>query len=334
MSDWLPSLNALRAFEAVARHLSYREAAVELHVTPAAVKQLVGKLEAAMGAPLFERSGRGIALTPAGAEGAPGLRGAFRQMTSAVERMRAGGRRRPLTITVEPSFAAAWLVPRLDRFKAANPEIDVLIDSTMRIVDLERDATDIGIRYAMEPGGTLVHHRLFDDETLAVCSPRLAAGPPRLATLADLGRVTLIHMAFGHMAWVKVASHWFDWENWLVTVGADGIGTGHGIHFNDYNLAIQAAIAGQGMVLGSLPLVRDALDAGLLVAPFAERARVDAGYDLVTTKEAMARPEVARFVEWILGAVEAAAGPGPDADASVTLGEGSRHHARQEGVVP
>ena len=334
MSDWLPSLNALRAFEAVARHLSYRDAAAELHVTPAAVKQLVGKLEAALGAALVERRGRGIALTRAGAEGAPGLRAAFKQMTDAVERMRAGGRRHPLTITVEPSFAAAWLVPRLDGFKAANPEIDVLIDSAMRIVDLEREAVDIGIRYAMGPGGALIRHRLFDDETLAVCSPRLAAGPPALTTLGDLERVTLIHMEFGHMAWVKVASHWFDWENWLAAVGAAGIASGHGIRFNDYNLAVQASIAGQGMVLGSLPMVRDALAAGLLVAPFAERARTGAGYDLVTTKEAMARPEVDRFVAWILAAVEAAAGPGQNTGASAILGTGPRHQAGQRGETP
>jgi len=116
MSEWLPSLNALRAFDAVAWHLSYRDAAAELHVTPAAVKQLVGKLEAALGPALVERRGRDIALTRAGAEGVPGLRTAFKQMTDAVERMRAGGRRNLLTITVEPSFAAAWLVPRLDGF--------------------------------------------------------------------------------------------------------------------------------------------------------------------------------------------------------------------------
>jgi LysR family glycine cleavage system transcriptional activator len=175
-------------------------------------------------------------------------------------------RRRPLTITIEPSFAAAWLVSRLDRFKAANPEVDVPIASTMRIVELDREAIDIGIRYAMEVGGPLVHHRLFDDETLAVRSPRLAAGPPALTTLRDLERVTPTHMEFGHMPWVRVASHWFDWENWLAAVGADGIDSSHGIRFNDDTLAVQAAIAGQGMVLGCPPMVRDALVSRLLVA--------------------------------------------------------------------
>lgn len=136
------------------------------------------------------------------------------------------------------------------------------------------------------------------------------------------------------MAWVRVASHWFDWENWLAAVGADGIESSHGIRFTDYNLAVQAAIAGQGMVLGSLPMVRDALDAGLLVAPFAERARIDAGYDLVTTKEAMARPEVDRFVEWILAAVEATAGPGRDTEVSATLGAEPRHNTLQGGEAP
>jgi LysR family glycine cleavage system transcriptional activator len=304
---WSPSLNALRAFEAVSRRLSYRDAAAELHVTPAAVKQLVRKLEEALGAPLVERRGRGIALTGAGLAGLPELQGAFRQMTGAVDKMRRLEQRRALTVTVEPSFASAWLVRRLDGFKRSHPEVDVLIESSLRIVDLEREAADIGIRYAGKPGRDLVVHRLFDDETLAVCSPALAEGPPALERLSDLQNVTLLHMDLSGMDWISASSHWFDWRTWLAMVGADGVEPGRGLRFNDYNLAVQAAIAGQGVVLGSWPIVRDAIAAKLLVSPFAERARTDVGYDLVATRQAMARPEVAGFVDWILGQVEPAA---------------------------
>lgn len=301
MSEWLPSLNALRAFEAVSRHLSYRDAAAELHVTAAAVKQLVQKLEAGVGMPLVERHGRGIALTRAGVAGLPELTRAFKQINAAVAKMRLGKQRKSLTVTVEPAFANAWLVERLDAFKTRYPNVDVLIDSSMRVVDLERETADIGIRYGVRPGKEIVAHRLFDDETLAVCSPAYAVGPPALKQLRDLENVTLLHIEAGDADWKSSTSmHWFDWRAWLETVGSGEIRPGRGLRFNDYNLAIRAAIAGQGVVLASWPIVKSAIEAKLLVSPFAERAKTDVGYDLVATQLAIARPEVAGFVEWIL----------------------------------
>jgi LysR family transcriptional regulator, glycine cleavage system transcriptional activator len=307
MADWMPSLNALRAFEALARHLSYRAAAAELKVTPAAVKQLVGKLEESVGRDLVRRAGRGIAVTGAGAGALGDLHGGFRQIASAVKRLRQHDSHQPLAITVEPSFATGWLIPRLEGFKRRHPEVDVLINASLRIVDLEREAVDIGIRYAVKPHAGQIAHRLFDDETLAVCSPARAAGPPGLHALADLEKAPLIHLELGDAGWRTSAGHWFDWSAWFRAVGAGELKSRRGMRFNDYNLAIQAAIAGQGVVLGSWPIVRDLIQSGLLVSPFAERARTDVGYDLVTTKGAMAKPEVAAFVAWILEARRAAA---------------------------
>lgn len=301
MSDWLPSLNGLRAFEALSRHLSYREAADELHVTPAAVKQLVSKLEESLETRLVQRQGRGLRLTRAGIAGRSNLQGAFKQLTAAVQKMRTTVRRQTMTISVEPSFATSWLVPRLNAFKVTNPDIDVLIDSSLRVVDLDREAADIGIRYGVKPGRDHLAYRLFDDEIMAVCSPSLAEGPPALERLEDLAKVPLLHIDMSELDWMSPSTeYWFDWDHWLVAVGAGGVRPGEGLRFNDYNLAVQAAIAGQGVVLGSLPIVMGALDAGLLLSPFSVRAKTDTGYDLVTTKQAMARPEVAKFVEWIL----------------------------------
>ena len=266
MSDWLPSLNALRAFEAVARHLSYRDAAAELHVTPAAVKQLVQKLEAALGQPLVRRQGRGLALTEAGVAGRPDLAEGFRALGQSVERMRRAEARPSLTLSVEPTFATAWLIPRLEGFKARHPDIDALIDSSLRIVDLARERVDAAIRYGVAPAPGLVAHRLFDDETLAVCSPALAKGPPEIRRPHDLARATLLHMDVSHMPWITVSHHWFDWATWLAEVGAGEVAPGRGLRFNDYNLAIQAAIAGQGVALGSWPMVKDAIAQGHLVA--------------------------------------------------------------------
>jgi LysR family glycine cleavage system transcriptional activator len=305
MTDWLPSLNALRAFEAVSRHLSYRRAADELHVTPAAVKQLVRKLEEALGTPLVRRSGRGIALTGAGVAGLSDLNSAFKLITGAVEKMRAVERRQSLTISVEASFAAAWLVPKLAAFKMKYPEVDVLIDSSMRVVDLEREGIDIGIRYGAKHGKDHIVHRLFEDETMAVCSPGLAKGPPALESIKDLEKATLLHLDPSFLQSMPATRHWFDWQTWLDTVGAGDVKLGPGLRFNDYNLAVQAAIAGQGVVLGSWLIVKDAIEANLLVSPFAERAHTDASYDLATTKEAMAKPAVASFVEWILEETDA-----------------------------
>jgi len=297
MTDWLPSLNALRAFEAVSRHLSYRKAAEELSVTPAAVKQLVQGLERSLDRSLVTRQGRGLALTEIGMAGLADLHDAFDRLHRAVTRMRRAERRQSLTITVEPSFAATWLMGRLQGFKGRFPDIDVLIDASMRLVDLAREEADVGIRYGarIEPGQ--VAHRLFDDEFLPVCSPGLAAGPPPIETLGDLREATWIDLEMS--PW---PTGWLDWEAWLRALGAEDIRSDRQMRFNDYTVALQAAIAGQGIVLGSRPIVQDALDAGLLVAPFAEHIKSRLGYDVVTTEAALERPEVAAFVEWIRAA--------------------------------
>jgi LysR family glycine cleavage system transcriptional activator len=304
MSQWLPSLNALRAFEAVSRHLSYRQAAEELSVTPAAVKQLVQGLERSLDRSLLKRQGRGLALTEIGMAGLADLHQAFDRLHRAVTKMRRVERRQSLTISVEPSFAGSWLMKRLQGFKAQYPDIDVLIDASLRLVDLAREDADIGVRYGAKPMAGHIAHRLFDEEIVPVCSPGLAAGPPAMKTLGDLRQATLIE--FEMSPW---PTSWLKWDSWLRTFGAEDIDGGRHIRFNDYTVALQAAIAGQGVVLGSRPIVQDALDAGLLVAPFAESVKIHEGYEVATTEEALARPEVAAFVAWI----RAAAAPGPRA---------------------
>ena len=306
-NDWLPSLNALRAFEAVSRHLSYRKAAAELHVTPAAVKQLVQKLEDTLNTSLLKRQGRGIALTSTGLTGISDLNNGFKHLSKAVETMRHTQERRTLTITSEPSFAITWLIKRIDAFKRNNPEIDVLIDSSLRVMDLDRERIDIAIRYGVAPTRDLISHRLFDDEIMAVCSPSLANGPPALETLMDLEKVALIHIELANteMEQISLATqHMFHWQSWFETIGAGHVKPSRGLRFTDYNLAIQAAIAGQGVVLGSWPLVKDAIEAGLLVSPFRESAKFDIGFDLVTTKDAASNPEVSAFVEWIFSEIK------------------------------
>ena len=298
MTSPLPSLNALRAFESAARHLNYRRASEELHVSPGAVKQLVAKLEEALGQRLLVRHGRSLALTPAGAAGLRQLSPAFAEIAAAVEAMRPGTRRR-LILSVEPSFATAWLVPRLEEFRRAQPGIDVLVDTSLQLVDLERGDADVAIRFWKGGDPDLLAHRLVAEELSAYCSPALVQGKNAITRLEDLERVTLLHWDLAGLPWAGGTRRWVGWAPWLHRLGAGHIRPGEGLRFSDYNLAIQAAIAGQGVMLGSLPLFRDLVDAGLLVRPFAESVATDLGYDLVTTARAAARPEVAAFSDWI-----------------------------------
>ncbi len=300
MAPWIPSLNALRAFESVARHLSYRKAAEELHVTPAAVKQLVAKLEESVEIRLLERDGRGLVLTAAGAAARNPLGEGFRALAEGVGAMRRSELKQRLVITSDPSFAALWLVPRLADFRKRHPAIEVLLDSSPQIADLTRGAADLALRFAVAAEEDLVSDRLFDEALTVYCAPALAAGAPGLKRVEDLARVPLLHWDLGEFPWARATRRWNGWRHWLAAVGASQVMPNAGLGFTDYNLAIQAAIAGQGAILGSRPVLRDLVGAGLLVAPLAEVAATGLGYDLVTTRAAAARPEIESFRDWIL----------------------------------
>ncbi len=300
MSHPFPSLNALRAFEALSRHLHYPSAAEELNVSPAAVKQLVSKLESLIGARLVERRGRGLVITPVGMAGLEDLGGAMTLMTSSVQKMREPDRSRRLIVSVEASMATTWLVPKLVEFRSRHPQINVLIDSSQEVVDLRRSDVDVAIRYGVESERSLVVNRLFEDRIFPVCSPAFANGPVRLESLTDLSAVPLIHWDLAKMTWARTTKKWFNWQSWLSHVGAASIATDKGLYFSDYGLAVQAAIASQGIVLASWPILKDVIDAGLLVQPFAEEVVTDIGYDVATTEYARQRPEVDVFVSWIM----------------------------------
>jgi len=301
MPHWMPSLNALRAFEAVARKRSYRKAADELGVTPAAVKQLVSKLEASVAAELVQRKGRGLELTPRGMRGLEDLSAAMALLAMSVRKLRRDDDpANRLVVSVEASFASAWLVPKLEGFRARHPEVTVLVDSNQSVVDIGRGDIDVGIRYGVKSPDNLFVHRLFADEIFPVCSPALADGPPKLATLADLRTLTLIHRDISQLSWASSTRRWFTWQSWLNAVGAPHLLTQQGLIFSEYGQAVQAAIVGQGVLLASWPILREPVEAGVLVAPFSERVTTDIGYEIVVSPEMMARPEVAAFVAWVI----------------------------------
>jgi len=305
MSTHLPSLNALRAFEAAGRHLSFSKAAEELHVTPAAVGHQVKALENDLGAVLFERLNRALQLTPAGQSLLPGLSEVFYRVTEVVETFRRRDANRPLTVSMPPSFGATWLMPRLERFRARHPDIDIRLDADNRIVDLVHDDVDIGLRYGLGDYPGMRVDPLLSEEVFPVCSPRLLEGPHPLRTLDDLRWHTLVHVD-GYVQ----DDYWPDWTMWLQSAGIGDMEVRRGLRFSHTSLALQAAMAGQGVVLGSRVLAGNDIAAGRLVRPFAHGARMSFAYYMVCPEALAAEPRIAAFREWIIDEAAAAESSG------------------------
>lgn len=300
MSRWLPSLNALRAFEATARLRNYKKAADELSVTPAAVKQLVAKLEDTFGEPLLRFEGRKMELTPIGAQAHDDLSSAFRQINFAVQRIRNASESDRLIVSVEPSIASAWLVPRLQHFRKQHPDIEILVDSSLTVVDLTDGGVSVAVRFGVQDHGELIAHRLFDEHLSALCSPSLAAGPPPVTEISDLQGAALLRWDLSAYPWAKTTTKWNFWHTWLEAVGAGHVQPGTGVNYTDYNQAVQAAVAGQGFILGSKPILESYIRNGLLIDPFDVSAHPGIGYDVVTTRRSIDRPKVRKFVDWLL----------------------------------
>lgn len=300
MSRWLPSLNALRAFEATARLRSYKKAADELAVTPAAVKQLVAKLEDIFGEPLLRFEGRKMELTRIGAQAHDDLSTAFRQIAFAVQRIRNACENDRLIVSVEPSIASAWLVPRLQHFREQHPDIEILVDSSLTVVDLTDGGVSVAVRFGVQDHGELIAYRLFDEHLSALCSPSLAAGPPPVTEISDLHGAALLRWDLSAYPWATTTTKWNFWHTWLEAVGAGHVQPGTGVNYTDYNQAVQAAVAGQGFILGSKPILESYINNGLLIDPFDVSAHPGIGYDVVTTRRSIDRPKVRKFVDWLL----------------------------------
>ncbi|MFD4840345.1 transcriptional regulator GcvA [Achromobacter sp. NPDC058515] len=282
----LPPLGALRAFEAAARHLSFTRAAAELCVTQAAISHQVRQLEQWLGQPLFTRKGHTLSLTHKGAAYLTDLSLAFDNLAAATERVREA-RVEPLRITVLPSFATRWLLPRLPAFRARHPDVDLRVTSAVELWSGDGEF-DIGIRSGLGrwPG---VKADLIAREFLSpVCSPEVAKGPPMLAQPADLAGVPLLHDQ-PRAAWRQWCEH--------ANVALD---LSQGVAFNDAALVLQAAAEGQGVVLGRLMLAGDALRAGRLVRLFDHALPNDYSYWIVYSRAAAQRSDVSAFRGWLL----------------------------------
>lgn len=294
MARSLPPLNALRAFEAAARHMSFTKAAEELHVTPAAVGHQVKKLEGFLGVQLFRRLNRALLLTEAGHVCLPALEDGFDRLDAAVERARAHDGRGVLTVSVAPTLAIKWLVPRLLHFQAAHPEIAVRVETTMAVVDLVRDGIDLAIRFSsgMAPG--LRGEWLFGEEVIPVCAPRLMDGRHPLRRPDDLRHHTLIHIEDE-----TADRSWPDWETWLRAAGVADVDRDLGPRFTQTIAAAQAAMDGQGVALTGRTCILDDLVARRLVQPFGPGFATAYAYYVVSPEALFDRSKVVAFREWL-----------------------------------
>lgn len=290
----LPPLRALRAFEAAARHLSFARAAAELGVTPGAVSHQIRSLEDWLGAPLFQRLPRALRLTDAGEAALPILTEGFNRLAEGSARMRARSDDKLITVSVSPGFGSLWLVPRLDDFRRRHPEIEVRIDGTDRLVDIANGDADAAIRYG--PGGyaNVREHRLFAMRATPVCSPDLPSRGPGLRSPADLANHTLLHVE-----WKEAEG---SWRTWLLAAGASGVDPHKGPRFTKEDMAIRAALDGEGVALIGDRMAADHLAAGRLVRPFdaALSTPLAFAYHLLSPLDRQHDPKVAHFCDWIM----------------------------------
>ncbi|HQA68308.1 MAG TPA: transcriptional regulator GcvA [Aggregatilineales bacterium] len=291
-------LNALRAFEASARHQSFSAAAAELHVTPAAVGQLVRGLEEWLGAPLFLRSTSGkarLVATEAAERALPEIRAGFEKLAVGLERLQDVSTSGVLTVTVSPAFAAKWLLPRIDRFQAAWPDTDVRLDTNLKAVDFVAQRIDVGVRYGAGSWPGLSAEKLMDEEVYPVCSPTLLR-EHQLATPAALASETLIHD-------LSMDSHaaFPSWEAWLRGAGVTGIAVERGMKINNSAAVLQAAAEGHGIALARSVMARDELISGRLIRLFPEITfRSPLAYYVVYRPELANNPKVVAFRDWLV----------------------------------
>ncbi|RVU13833.1 transcriptional regulator GcvA [Methylobacterium oryzihabitans] len=289
----LPPLNAVRAFEAAARHPTFQAAGDELGVSAGAVAQQVKALEGWFGVPLFRRlPSRGVALTPAGERYAAAVGDLLDGFADATARLRRQGQDHVLTVNTTHSFASLWLIPRIGAFRARHPELDVRVVANNTLADFARDELDVAIRHGRGRYRGLRADLLLRDSVFPVCSPALRDGTPPLARPADLARHVLLHDDD------PIDLEAVAWPDWLAAAGVTGIEARRGPRFTHTFMVLQAATAGEGVALATRVLGGDLLAGGRLVRPFPEEVASPYAFFIVTP-EGQDPPKVALFRAWL-----------------------------------
>jgi LysR family glycine cleavage system transcriptional activator len=294
MARRLPPLNAIRFFEAAARNRSFVRAAEELHVTPAAVSQQIKQLEDHLGVALFKR-GKTLGLSESANDVLHLVSEAFDQLERAMLKIRSGSKMGPLIVSTPPAFAARWLIPRMDDFHAAHPEIEIHLRATRRPVDFSVEDVDVAIRFGSGDYSGLEVEQLMPETIVAVAVPELAAS---IQSPADLAGFNLIEDD-----WHIMRGMFPEWETLLATLGV----AAHPLRirrFSDAELAIQAAVTGLGVTLGWHSLVANDLKAGRLVRILNHTIPTDLGYHVVMPKNRTLLDKVTAFRAWLFEQAE------------------------------
>jgi LysR family glycine cleavage system transcriptional activator len=287
-------MQALRAFEAAARTRSLTRAAESLHLTHGAISHQIKSLEADFGVRLVEREGRGIRLTDEGERFATRVRAVLSDLGDAVREVTERANPRQLRVSVIPSFAARWLLPRIGKFFAQHPEIDLDVIANNALADFKRDGVDVAIRHGLGDWPGVVSEHVLDDTSFPVCSPRLANGLP--ARPADLSRYTLLR------------SDGESWKSWFEAAGLDWPEPTRGPMFSDSAHTMQAAIDGQGIALARSSLLGNDVHNGVLIQLFDIVVSLPKKYFLVYPPRVVDSPKLAPFRQWLFDEVAAEGG--------------------------
>ncbi|QUJ75560.1 transcriptional regulator GcvA [Sulfitobacter albidus] len=295
MSNRLPPLTALRAFDAAARHMSFAKAAAELNVTPAALSFQIKSLEEHLGAPLFRRLNRAVELTEAGSALAQGAAEGFQTLATAWRAAQRTQDTQTLTVTAGPAFTAKWLAPRLFEFAQAHPEIELRFAASLHRMDFGRDNVDVAIRFGRGSDPGLYVMPLAEEWIMPVMTPELAARYPTPEALRDAPIIFDDSISFLDPP--------VDWGAWFAAMGVD-FAPVTGPRFSQADHAIDAALAGVGVVLGRRALVVKDLDDGRLVAPFPTALLTGARFRYLCPEGQETRPQIAAFRDWILREID------------------------------
>jgi len=306
MAGPLP-LNALHAFVVAAKHGSFSKAAEELHVTPAAVSQQIRTLEDLLGVQLFHRLHRGLTLTDAGLAGLGKMQDGFDSLNTAVHQIKGGTAKQELNIWTSPSFASKWLMPRMHRFREAYPEIDLRISGSASLIDSDTTAPslsaeilkghniDVAIRFGSGNYPGCIVDRIMEVDAITLCSPAVLEnknGPP-LNGPRDLVHHTLLHDESPYEGRPQ-------WKSWFKNAGLESITCQSNLYFNSVQLALSAAVEGQGVVLTLDKLSQNDIDKGHLVKIFDMPMEVEHGYHVVSLDGAQSDSRVIAFKRWLM----------------------------------
>ncbi len=298
MNRPVPGTRALRTFEAAARHLNFTRAAHEVGLTPAAVSHQIKEMEEQLGVVLFHRTSRTIRLTEAGTLMFEASAEALEVLHRAANRARRLSRgSSQLRVTADATFAAKWLMPRIDRYRKIRPDVDLRFDITYELRDFDRDDVDVGIRFGLGKYPGLRADRLFDNVIIPVCSPKLLRQEPPLVEPRDLLRHTLVHIE-----WSQQGVTWPNWRMWMAAAGVDDYDDSRTVVFGNSSELVQTAIEGTAVALVDFAMVANDLSEGRLVRPFELGIRMarEFAYFLVCPEATADDPRIASFRDWMI----------------------------------